>query len=48
VNDHLFFPICYLLLAIAQAIVAVRRKQRVWLFFAAAQLLFAIASFLRK
>jgi hypothetical protein len=47
-NEHIFFSICFLLLAAVQIVIALRRKERVLLFLAAGWLVLAIVWILRQ
>jgi hypothetical protein len=47
-NEHLFFSICFALLAIAQIVIALRRRERVLLVLAVAWLVLALLWFLRR
>jgi len=47
-NEHLFFSICFALLAIVQIVIAVKRRERVLLILAVAWFLLALAWFLRR
>ena len=47
-SEHLFFSICFALLAIAQIVIAVKRRERVLQILAAAWLLLAFVWFLRR
>jgi hypothetical protein len=47
-NEHLFFSICFALLAIVQILIAVKRRERMLLVLAVGWLALALAWFLRR
>jgi hypothetical protein len=48
VNEHIFFSICFIVLAAAQIVIALRRKERELMFLAAGWLVLAIVWVLRR